>query len=102
MLVEFSGEAKFEKLEKFNKNFCFVITSGNPDFPEKMLMSKDTYQKNKHLLANNTKNLSFVFKGFIKRKNNKFYFYVYGLLEVIIKDLPVDVENELFKNVWEN
>lgn len=104
MLVEFSASAKLVSLKKLNKNFCILNVSGNKDLPENLLMSRDTYEKNKFILANCLKddNLDISLEGFIKKKDNKFYFYVYGVFEAIVKDLPDDVEEDMFKNVWED
>ena len=94
MLVEFSAQADLVGLEKLNKNFCLMKIKNNKDLPENLLMSRETYEKNKNLLVNclKDKNLSLSINGFIKKKDNQFIFYVYGVFEAIVRDIPEEIE----------
>lgn len=102
MLVEFSAQADLVGLEKLNKNFCLMKIKNNKDLPENLLMSRETYEKNKNLLVNCLKNkdLSLSINGFIKKKDNQFIFYVYGVFEAIVRDIPEEIEKEIFKDIW--
>ena len=74
----------------------------NKDLPENLLMSRETYEKNKNLLVDclKDKNLSLSINGFIKKKDNQFIFYVYGVFEAIVRDIPEEIEKEFFKDIW--
>ena len=98
--VEWHGTFHLEGFEKYNKDFCFLKISGNPNLPEKIGISKncftDNYEEVLKIAVDNEK-YDILCKGRIKKYKNTFNFIASGNIELV--PTPLWTEEELTEEI---